>query len=448
MANWTILKEAIANVIKTNGNQEITGQVLQNTLTNIVNTVGENAAFAGIATLSTNPGIPDGPVFYIPIRTGSYPNFGGLEHDAEGQIAIFITSGDGSNWKKEIISDLYTHAFFNANIYKYGKKAYDKSLTLAQAIQAGKEAGINDIAKCICFFDGTETKLAFFNVASFTSGWDDEKNWFIISKSVFNKITGNIDEITGNINNIFEVLAFNKLFSVYPSSIYTALNKELEQDKKYIIALDIQTPIEPDTRISLSTGINAGTITVDIIKNKHVDAGTFYVVVKGSGEKFIRISDKYASISGVHVYDAATLNDMYNSIHAHLINLDNSVVNIPALETLLKEDYVTESISNIPGYYKAVDVSLVEADDTGYYASQKFDVVPGSVIKLKTLVTSSKVASYVFYKRDNSVDIDNIGGQSLDYEYKDVLIPDDVYHVAFSCSTICRNPKAIKKCIY
>ena len=32
MANWATLKAAIAGIIKTNGNQEITGQLLQNVL--------------------------------------------------------------------------------------------------------------------------------------------------------------------------------------------------------------------------------------------------------------------------------------------------------------------------------------------------------------------------------------------------------------------------------
>ena len=79
MANWTILKEAIASVIKTNDNQEITGQLLQNALNNIITNVGENATFAGIATPTTNPGTPDGPVFYIATTAGSYSNFGSLE---------------------------------------------------------------------------------------------------------------------------------------------------------------------------------------------------------------------------------------------------------------------------------------------------------------------------------------------------------------------------------
>ena len=95
MANWTTLKAAIADVIKTNGNQEITGAVLQNTLNSIVSTVGENATFAGIATPVTSPGTPDGPVFYIASEKGTYSNFGGITVTNEVVILLWKTS-----WKK------------------------------------------------------------------------------------------------------------------------------------------------------------------------------------------------------------------------------------------------------------------------------------------------------------------------------------------------------------
>lgn len=75
MANWTALKAAIADVIKTNGNQEITGRLLQNVLNSIVSSVGENSSFAGIATPNTNPGVPDGNAFYLAYEKGVYSNF-------------------------------------------------------------------------------------------------------------------------------------------------------------------------------------------------------------------------------------------------------------------------------------------------------------------------------------------------------------------------------------
>ena len=96
MANWTTLKATIADVIKTNGNQEITGAVLQNTLNSIVSAVGENATFAGIATPTTNPGTPDGPVFYIALELGVYSNFNGITLKNSGFAIIYNT--DNNEW--------------------------------------------------------------------------------------------------------------------------------------------------------------------------------------------------------------------------------------------------------------------------------------------------------------------------------------------------------------
>lgn len=43
MANYTELKTAVSAVIKTNNNQEITGQLLQNVLNNIISVIGANS---------------------------------------------------------------------------------------------------------------------------------------------------------------------------------------------------------------------------------------------------------------------------------------------------------------------------------------------------------------------------------------------------------------------
>lgn len=90
---WTSLKDAIAQVIKTNGNQEITGAIMQATLTSIVDQVGANATFKGEAIPTTNPGIQDGPVFYIAKTAGTYSNFGGIV--ITDKISI-ITNSTGS----------------------------------------------------------------------------------------------------------------------------------------------------------------------------------------------------------------------------------------------------------------------------------------------------------------------------------------------------------------
>lgn len=95
--SWTNLKAGIANVIKFNGNQEITGNALQGVLNTIVNSLGAYASFAGIATPSTSPGTPDGPVFYIAAQPGVYSNFGNTPFTVS-DYALGVFSWDGTVW--------------------------------------------------------------------------------------------------------------------------------------------------------------------------------------------------------------------------------------------------------------------------------------------------------------------------------------------------------------
>lgn len=79
MGNYEQLKQAVSDVIKTNANQEITGEIMQNTLLSIISTIGNDATFAGIAVPETNPGTPDQNVFYIASQPGNYSNFGSIK---------------------------------------------------------------------------------------------------------------------------------------------------------------------------------------------------------------------------------------------------------------------------------------------------------------------------------------------------------------------------------
>lgn len=76
MANYSRLKDDIASVIRTNGNNEITGELLQSALFQIVNELGAGADFAGIATKLTVPET-ERTVFYFanPEESGLYNNF-------------------------------------------------------------------------------------------------------------------------------------------------------------------------------------------------------------------------------------------------------------------------------------------------------------------------------------------------------------------------------------
>lgn len=143
MANWSDLKAAVAKVIKTNGNQEITGAVLQNALNNIISNVGENASFAGVATPTTNPGTPDGNVFYIAYTAGNYVNFqskaGNLTVNP-GELAILYN--ETTNWGKSVIGMSSDGVIALANITNQinatGRYAYTDT-DIVKASDAGSQ---------------------------------------------------------------------------------------------------------------------------------------------------------------------------------------------------------------------------------------------------------------------------------------------------------------------
>ena len=100
MGNYEQLKASIAAVIKANGMQKITGDVLQATLLSLVSNIGDNATFAGMATPDTNPGIPDQNIFYLAAQQGVYSNFGGVE--LTDKFLIF-TNKKGTWVKNELV---------------------------------------------------------------------------------------------------------------------------------------------------------------------------------------------------------------------------------------------------------------------------------------------------------------------------------------------------------
>lgn len=95
MANYENLKSAIKSVIKANGNQEITGDLMQQTLVAIVDALGKGYQFMGAATPGTDPGAPDQKVCYLAMEKGVYSNFNALEV-GEHEIAIMMYD---SQWR-------------------------------------------------------------------------------------------------------------------------------------------------------------------------------------------------------------------------------------------------------------------------------------------------------------------------------------------------------------
>ena len=104
MANYSELIATINDQIKANGNQEITGPVLNAVLQAMVSALGEGYQFMGVATPDTNPGTPDGKVFYIATEPGTYSKFG----DTELKKGIGFFTYDSNGWTFQSCFDLST----------------------------------------------------------------------------------------------------------------------------------------------------------------------------------------------------------------------------------------------------------------------------------------------------------------------------------------------------
>ena len=235
MANWSILKNAIASVIKTNGNQEITGQILQNTLNSIVNAVGENATFAGVATPSTNPGTPDGPVFYIASEPGTYANFGGISV-ADGEAVIL--QWDNGAWTKKTTGlateqdIIYDVSARNGGVVFESLSALLSSSNLSTLIPTSVRHGGMSIRFIQGSVPNSDTKymqyrflLSSFNASQFadTDNWIDEG-----LVNVVKSLLGDIPEITnttiGYIKNDGTVVSSGDFttntYNVIPNTAY------------------------------------------------------------------------------------------------------------------------------------------------------------------------------------------------------------------------------------
>ena len=212
MANYTELKAAVSAVIKQNGNNEITGALLQNTLLSIINNVGANATYIGTATPTTNPGSPDGNVFYISAIPGQYVNFGGLvlergkaytivngANNAWSAIAINIPSIDAivdlNNVKVDSDAIIERINYFNNALFQNGYYLSDTDGTIHTTSSAWNGSAI---AMNVKVDPNTEYQLYTPGAtARLYSIWQYDKNGVAIGKvSSYSKFTTNENTYT------------------------------------------------------------------------------------------------------------------------------------------------------------------------------------------------------------------------------------------------------------
>lgn len=104
MANFDQLKQSVAALIRTNGAEEITGQIMQDVLLTIINSISGGYMFGGVAQHSGNVGNPDYNVFYL-AGSGAYTGYGDAINIPNGCYGVFRYNG---SWTQDVV-DIGVH---------------------------------------------------------------------------------------------------------------------------------------------------------------------------------------------------------------------------------------------------------------------------------------------------------------------------------------------------
>lgn len=350
MANWSVLKTAVANIINTNGNQAITGQLLQNVLNNIITNVGENSTFAGVATVDTNPGAPDGPVFYLATTAGIYPNFNSLEV-LEGEAVIF--EWDNGAWSKKATGFATQEKLTNLQ-----KETDEKLSQLASKVSVFVEN--NGLKLDDVISDGYTKRQIYASVIStrfYNCNSEDKRSIYVlwngygsnfdIRVSKLNQelktwevefhYTKPISEVNPSYNSIIEVEAVNGKKKVV-MLIDTAIIKDLKSayilnnltDEPDMIFSDVcyENPLIGETKDKVET-LEGGEIETEINKG-YVNANG--IVVSGGS------SYKYTSFIAVDEFDEIEFgisgSDSTLGYSEYSDNIDSAIV----LDTAVKNN--------------------------------------------------------------------------------------------------------------
>ena len=277
----------------------------------ITDWVNKGYQFRGVATPSTNPGTPDGPVFYFATKAGIYANFNSISV-ADGEAVILEWEG---SWVKkttgfatqqqvarlaetdnEIKKELNS-TFINVS-YLYPTDGFTNSgetggdqYSIDEAIQLFIDKGLNDILRAV-------HGLIFVN--------KETKKWELWEYTFYTKI-GNNYKAVSNFRKIISTDDYNTLSFNIEVLRNRTTNIHLEEMQtinlvKEVLYKDFNTVtgtiMESDSTISLII------INLDGIKTNDIYISSQFDITENA--KKIYIYDKFGKYLGGVPYDVET----------------------------------------------------------------------------------------------------------------------------------------------
>lgn len=443
MGNYEQLKQAVSDVIKTNGSQEITGIILQNALLSIISTIGGNAAFAGIATPETNPGTPDQNIFYIASSNGVYSNFDGYK--LEDEIVLFVN--ESKSWKHVLcniynkdkvkknaandISNIIDVIGTKTNVYvdKRGEEVYTTA--------ANRELYEIDLSRIPI---GTIVKIKYKSLGSSAYGITVYNE---AGEKIYQGIAGNSDikEETFTISNDYKKLKlnFDNTFTPY---FYNDNKLEIQKINDYLsgglVDYDIEFLNTGKYQLIYNVGDTANSETTPFtgygtLKIRCSENDTFYLKLQGGNNakaygftdenyKVLECSNAYEKIDGEFVAPKETywliLNNSFTGQYSLLdpkvirYGLSNKVNTINENLTKKIDKLEEEIISNI-----SVVLTPKETLDNKYINTSgiivntsalnrrinKYDIKRGIEYELNYTEGNNKTISYLIVNGEGDI---------------------------------------------
>ena len=203
MNKYDALKNAVKNVIKNNGRQEITGDILQNILVRFVDTFGSDYNIKGLADANQMPDT-SAKCIYFATESGNYRNYGGLELH-KGEVAMLVF--DGGGWNKVLLVD--TSGFVSSEYVteiNVSELNADSSFELAAAIakvpQTYKKGGLT-----IKFIEKSSNEYVMYYNKN--SNWStDISDWVNLQST--KKATMTIEELKAFPSSVEDAIKFLK----------------------------------------------------------------------------------------------------------------------------------------------------------------------------------------------------------------------------------------------
>ena len=301
MANYNNLKTAIQDVIKENGYQEIKGDILQNALLSMINSLGAGYQFVSVATPETNPGTPDQKVFYIANGKGTYVNFGGLVVDEDEVVLLVyddalkkLLSGIASNSKlTELVGGLLplstnflTGKYYDTrgNLVTNAGSKYTDKIDISSIKKMVINGSFEDTTRSTIFYDKNGSILDHIEERQIVSGQEINVEEFhsvafsclaTSSMSVSIVVDGSIGNLQRDVdslkNGIEPILGSEETSKVTTSFNFNLMDVDIKSGDVFSIRMNV----ESFTRIIVCyNGANANRLldTTDTsLANKWID---------------------------------------------------------------------------------------------------------------------------------------------------------------------------------